>query len=60
MRVGERDRHNPEVGVMDLAALHERGLAEGGAHRFPQGLRPVENGQETAIGAQPATLEIGE
>lgn len=46
--------------LVHRAALHERGLAEGRAHRFAQRLRPVEDHEQAAVGAQAATLEIRE
>ena len=46
--------------LVDLAPLNEGGLAEDRARGFVQGLRAVENDQEAAVRAQPATLEIRE
>jgi hypothetical protein len=43
-----------------LAPLDERSLAERGAHRFPQGLRAVEDDQQATVGAQAAALQIRE
>lgn len=46
--------------LVDLAALHERRIAEGGAHGFAQRLGAIEDHKQTAVRAQPATLEIRE
>ncbi|HKS94601.1 MAG TPA: hypothetical protein VJV74_00550 [Terriglobia bacterium] len=43
-----------------MAALHQRRFAEGGADRFPQRFRAVEDHQQAAVGAQTAALEIRE
>jgi hypothetical protein len=43
---------------VDLTPLHERRVAESGAHRLAQGFRAIEDDQQAAIGAQTATLEI--
>ena len=42
--------------LVDLAALDQRRLAEDHPHRFVQRARPVENHQQTPIGAEAASL----
>src|SRR5713101_2595631 len=46
------------AGLMDLTPLDEGGVPEGRAHRLAQGFRAIEDDEQTAIGAQAATLEI--
>ena len=43
---------------MHLAALDQRGGAEGRPHRLVQRLRAIEDHQQAAVRAQAATLEI--
>lgn len=43
---------------MDLAALDERGVAEDGARRLVEGLRAIEDHEQTAVGAQAPALQI--
>ena len=43
---------------MDLTPLHKGRVAKGRAHRFAQRLRAIEDYEQAAIGAEPATLEI--
>jgi hypothetical protein len=45
---------------MDLAALHEGGLAEDRPHRFAQRFGAIQDDEQTAVGSQPAALEIGQ
>ena len=47
-------------GLMDLAALHQRRLAEDGADRFPQRLRAVEDHEQTPVSPEAAALQIRE
>ena len=44
--------------LVDLAPLDERGLAEDGARGLVQRQRAIEDHEQTAVGAQPAALEI--
>ena len=46
--------------LVHLAALHECRLAEGGAHRFPQCLRAVEDDEQTPVRAEATALQIRE
>jgi len=56
-----RWRSGPHIAdFVDLAALHERRLIEGRVHGFPQRLRPVEDHQQAPVGAQAATLQVGD
>ena len=48
------------AGLVDLAALHQRGATEDRGDRRPQRLRPIEHGQHASIGAQAAALQVGE
>src|SRR5439155_18589267 len=48
------------AGLVDLTPLDKGGVPEGRAHRLAQGLRAIEDHEQAAIGAQAATLEIGE
>lgn len=46
--------------LVDLAALHQRDVAEEIPHGFSQRLRAVEDHQQTAVRAEAAALEIGQ
>ena len=48
------------AGLVDLAALHQRGTTEHRRDRRPQRLRPIEHHEDAPIGAQATTLEVGE